>query len=286
MTDITVWLIVLPAGIALVAIPILFQSRFIYFPLRYSPAQLGRARSVGTEEIRFRTSQGDQAAFFWRTENSITVPKSLWLMLGGNGDLALSWLDLTCAFPAFSTGFLLIDYPGYGICQGKPDARTILENSEGALRALLEQKGWNAEAADLCVFGHSLGGAAALQFAVSRPVRRIVLISTFTSMDALVRKQIGISLGPLLRHRFDNRTLLQTILADNRSIEISIVHGQSDNIVPFSMGAALAQLDSSRIKFVAVPGAGHNDVVQRALPQILEAMGLQERTRKDSLEQK
>ena len=35
---------------------------------------------------------------------------------------------------------------------------------EGALQALLEQKGWNIEAIDLSVLGHSLGGAAALQF--------------------------------------------------------------------------------------------------------------------------
>jgi uncharacterized protein len=275
MTDITSWFVALLVGGALVAVLLLFQSRFIYFPLRYSTALLQKAKLIGTEEIRFRTSQGNQTAFFWRTENSATAPKNLWLVFGGNGDLALGWLDLVCAFPSLCTGFLLVDYPGYGICQGKPNPRTILENSERALQTLLEEKGWTAEADALCVLGHSLGGAIALQFAARYSVRKIVVVSTFTTMDEMVRKQIGITLGPLLRHRFDNITSLETVLSQNRVPEISILHGQSDDIVPLRMGAALAQLNPNRIKFVAIPAASHNNIIQKALPLILKTMGSQ-----------
>jgi pimeloyl-ACP methyl ester carboxylesterase len=274
MTDITSWSVALLVGGALVAVLLLFQSRFIYFPLRYSAAQLQKAKSIGTEEIRFRTSQGNQTAFFWRTENSATAPQNLWLVFGGNGDLALGWLEFVFAFPSPSTGFLLVDYPGYGICQGKPNPRTIFENSERAFQTLLEQKGWIAEVDALCVLGHSLGGAVALQFAAGHAVRNIVVVSTFTTMDEMVRKQIGITLGPILRHRFDNITSLETILSQNRVPEIAIFHGKLDDIVPLRMGAALAQLNPSRIKFAAIPEAGHNDIIQKALPLILQTMGL------------
>ncbi len=262
MTDITSWFVALLAGGALVVVLLLFQSRLIYFPLRYSTAQLQKATSIGTQEITFRTSQGNQTAFFCRTEDSDAAPKSLWLVFGGNGDLALGWLDLVCAFPSPNTGFLLVDYPGYGICQGKPNPRTILENAEGALQTLLERKGWTAEADALCLF------------AARHSVRKIVLVSTFTTMGEMVRKQVGITLGPLLRHRFDNLTSLATILSQNRVPEISILHGQSDDIVPLRMGAALAQLDPSRIKFAAIPEADHNNIIQKALPLILQTMGL------------
>jgi uncharacterized protein len=271
MIDITSWLVALLAGCTLVAALLLFQSRFIYFPLRYSTAQLQKAESIGTHEIRFRTSQGSQTAFFWGPENSATASPNLWLVFGGNGDLALSWLDLVCAFPSPCTGF---DYPGYGICQGKPNPRTIFENCEGALQTLLEQKGWTGEADALSVLGHSLGGAVALQFAARHSVRKIVVVSTFTTMDEMVRKQTGITLGPLLRHQFDNITSLETILAQNRVPEITILHGQSDNIVPLRMGAALAQQNPSRIKFAAIPEAGHNNIIQKALPLILQTMEL------------
>src|SRR5258708_25542358 len=190
MTDITSWFVALLAGGALVVVLLLFQSRLIYFPLRYSTAQLQKATSIGTQEITFRTSQGNQTAFFCRTEDSDAAPKSLWLVFGGNGDLALGWLDLVCAFPSPNTGFLLVDYPGYGICQGKPNPRTILENAEGALQTLLERKGWTAEADALCLLGHSLGGAVALHFAARHSVRKIVVVSTFTTMDEMARKTI------------------------------------------------------------------------------------------------
>jgi uncharacterized protein len=274
MTDLSSsWFFAVVAGGALLAALLLFQSRLIYFPGHYSAAQMRKAKSIGTQEIRFRTSQGNQTAFFWQSENSAAAPRNLWLVFGGNGDLALAWLDLACAFPSPSTGFLLVDYPGYGICQGKPNPRTILENSERALQALLEQKGWSAEADALCVLGHSLGGAAALQFAARHAVRKIILVSAFTTMDEMVRKQIGITVGPLLRHRFDNVTLLKTILLQNRVPEISILHGKSDDIVPVRMGTALAQLNPTRIRFAAIPEAGHNDIIQRALPLILQTMG-------------
>ena len=269
---ITSSVVALLVGGALVAGLLLFQSRLIYFPRRYSTAQLQKAKSIGTEEIRFRTSQGNQAAFFWRTENSATAPQNLWLLFGGNGDLALSWLDLVRAFPSPSTAFLLIDYPGFGICQGKPNPQTIFENSENALQMLLEQKNWTTGADALCVLGQSLGGAVALQFAARHSVRKIVVISTFTTLHEMVRKQIGITLGPLLRHRFDNIISLKTILSQNQVPEIAILHGQLDDIVPVRMGTALAQLGPRRIKFAAIPDAGHDNIIQKALPLILRTM--------------
>jgi uncharacterized protein len=266
MTHITGWLFPGLLLVGLVSLVLLFQDRFIYFPLRYSSAELEEANSIGVQEIRFRTSQGNQAAFFWRSEDSETTPQNIWIVFGGNGDVALAWIGLVRDFPDPSTGFLLIDYPGYGICEGRPNPQSILENSECALQALLEHKRWRLGADSLCVLGHSLGGAAALQFAAKHVVRKLVAGSTFTTVNDMARVQIGISLGPLLRHRFDNMTSLKAILSQKQVPEIYLFHGQADEIIPLKMGRALAQLDSNRIKFVEIPGAHHNDVIQMALP--------------------
>jgi uncharacterized protein len=243
--------------------------------VRYSTAQLEEARTVGAQEVKFRTRQGNQAAFFFRHEHRETTPENLWLLFGGNGDVALEWLRLVRSFPGHRTGFLLIDYPGYGICEGRPNPQTILENSECALEALLEQKRWELGADSLCILGHSLGGAAALQYSAKYAVRKILVLSTFTTMDDMVRAQIRVPLGRLLRHRFDNIASLKTILSQNQVPEICILHGQADEIIPPKMRRALAQLDPSRIKFAEVPGAGHSDIVQMALPLIRLEIGEQ-----------
>jgi uncharacterized protein len=271
MIETTVWLSAAAMLVGLATLAVVFQHRFIYFPVRYSTAQLKEARRAFVQEIRFRTSHGNQAAFFWRNDHSNIAPKNIWLMFGGNGDLALTWMSLIREFPNSDLGYLLIDYPGYGVCEGKPNPCAILENSERALQTLLETKSWKMGAERLCVLGHSLGGAAALQFAARNPVRRIILVSAFTTMDDMVRTQIHVRLGPLLRHRFDNVVSLKAILSQNELPEICIFHGEADDIVPSKMGRSLAQLDTNRIKFFEIPGAGHNDIFQVPLPPTLQS---------------
>jgi pimeloyl-ACP methyl ester carboxylesterase len=271
MIEIAGWLFAAILLVGLLSLVVVFQDRLIYFPPRYSPAQLEEARASGVQELRFQTSQGNQAAFFWQNEDSGTTPQNVWLLFGGNGDVALAWMGLVRSFASPHTGYLLIDYPGYGSCAGRPNPQTILENSECALQTLLEKKGWKLAARTLCVLGHSLGGAAALQFAARHPTRKILVASTFTSMDDMVRAQIHIPLGRLLRHRFDNVASLEEILAQNHVPEIYIFHGQADEIIPPKMGRALAQLDPIRIKLLEIPKAGHNDIIQMALPLSLQS---------------
>ena len=256
-------------GLAFLAI--FLQHRFIYFPLRYSTIQLQEARRVGAQEIEFQTSQGRQVAFFWRQKHSDFPPKDIWLLFGGNGDLAVSWTSLLREFATSNTGYLLVDYPGYGSGEGSPNPGAILENSERAFQALLEMKSWKLGPERLGVLGHSLGGAAALQFAAKNRVRKIVLVSTFTTMDEMVRRQIHVRLGPLLRHQFDNVASLKGILSQKEVPEICIFHGEADAIIPLKMGRTLAELDPIRMKFFVIPGAGHNDIFRLPLAPSLQA---------------
>jgi pimeloyl-ACP methyl ester carboxylesterase len=271
MIYIAVWLFVAVILLALVSLVLLLQDRFIYFPLRYSKAELQEAQTLGAQQVTFQTSQGQQTAFFWRGEGSDLCPQVVWLLFGGNGDSALAWLGLIPAFSDPSNGYLLIDYPGYGICQGRPNPETILENAERALQVLLETKGWKLSGQALGVLGHSLGGAAAFQFAAHHPVGKILVVSTFTTMDAMVRSQIHLPLGRLLRHRFDNIAALKAILSQKEVPEISIFHGQADEIIPAKMGRALADLDLNRIKYFEIPGASHNDIFQMPLALSLQS---------------
>jgi uncharacterized protein len=271
MIDIMSWLLVVGLLVGSASLLVLFQDRFIYFPLGYSAAQLKEAETDGVQKVKFQTSQGSQTAFYWQNDDCTTIPENIWLLFGGNGEVGLSWMELLRSVPGSRAGYLLIDYPGYGLCEGRANPETILENSERALQTLLKNLDWKIADGTLCVLGHSLGGAAALQFAAENPVRKILLISTFTSMDEMVRRQIRMPLGRLLRHRFDNVASLKTILSQNVVPEICIFHGQADDIVPSKMGRILAQADPDRIALLEIPGKGHNDIIQPPLPASLQS---------------
>jgi hypothetical protein len=83
MIEFTVWFSAGAMLVGLAFLAVLFQHRFIYFPRRYSTAQLQEARRAAIQEIQFQTSQGNQAAFFWRNEDSDAAPKNIWLLFGG-----------------------------------------------------------------------------------------------------------------------------------------------------------------------------------------------------------
>jgi fermentation-respiration switch protein FrsA (DUF1100 family) len=58
---------------------------------------------------------------------------------------------------------------------------------------------------------------------------------------------------------------LKAILLQKQIPAIYIFHGEADEVIPVKMGRALARLDTSRIKFVEIPGAHHNDIMHTAL---------------------
>jgi len=225
--------------VALLVALVVFQEALIYYPQKYDHVLPAQARAMGVKFLNFRTSQGDQTAFLYRAggADQENPPKRLWLTFSGNAGLALYWLSLLQHIEDPDVGFLLIDYPSYGFNEGRPSPETILESSERALETLSSLRGWTLGRDQLGVLGHSIGAAAALQFADVHPVGRVV-----------------------------------SILAQDPVPIIAIFHGDLDSVIPVQMGRNLSTLDS-RIRFVEIPGAGHNDIIHRSAPKsFLEAL--------------
>jgi len=239
------------------------QDRVIYLRRAYSlqPEQVRSldVRSGGESRVlSFQTSQGQQlAAYFGRDR-----PAKIWMMFGGNGALALDWVDVILRVPGDEdVGFLLVDYPGYGWCEGKPDPETIQESIDAALTTLADQ--WEMPVSELQMslscLGHSLGAAVALEAAARMEVQEVVAISSFTSMQALAENVVGRPTSLLLRHRFDNVKSLQR-LQQIDGAKVLMFHGKTDRMIPVSMGQALEKQFSDIVEYHEIDGAGHNDI--------------------------
>ena len=193
------------------------------------------------------------------------------MLFAGNGSLALDWADLAAADPDPGRAFLFVDYPGYGLCEGKPSPRSIAQNVDGALAVLARRIGYPGAAAltkaleargVLGVMGHSMGAGAALAFAARTPeVSRIVLVSPFTSLRAMARLTVGWPLCWLLRGNFDNVARLDEIALRPVLPRVLILHGDHDTLIPQEMGRSLAGKHPDFTRFESVPGAGHDDIV-------------------------
>src|SRR5439155_16972815 len=96
----------------------------------------------------------------------------------------------------------------------------------------------------IVAMGVSIGGGPACELALSRPVRALVLLSTFTSIDEFAR---AFWLPPFLaRDRFDNRARVSAFAGP-----VLVLHGRHDELIPFAHGQALAAA-AKHAQFVAL----------------------------------
>jgi pimeloyl-ACP methyl ester carboxylesterase len=235
------------------------QSKLIYFPRPYGSHELKAFRKGGGIELVFSTSQGRQVAFY-QPPQPASASAPVWLFCAGNGAVALDVSDELAQWDR-SAGWLLVDYPGYGSCAGRPSPATVRENVVGAVDALAAHLGTTREnlRSRLGASGHSLGAAAALIAADELDLRRVLLMSPFTSMIDLARASVGWPLCHLLRHRYDNRSRLAAVVA--RGAQVRIFHGTKDEIIPVAMARELAAAHPSSVRLIEAPAAEHNDLL-------------------------
>lgn len=259
-------------SLALVVLLLSCQSRLIYFPRPYDRGALWDLEQRQGRRLEFTTSQGPQVAFYLPSRvNPAAEPSFVWLVCGGNGSLALDYAGEPLHWDA-RFGYLFVDYPGYGLCSGKPSPKRIEENVVGAAAALRRELGWSEDdfRKRTGVFGHSIGCAAALMAADSLQLQRAVLCAPFTTMTEMGRLALGWPLCCLNLHRFDNVTRLKSL--ERRGAAVRIFHGTEDEVIPVTMSRTLAGKFPKTVRLTEIPDRRHNDVVMAATNEIGAAM--------------
>jgi len=273
----TLWKRLLRLTAILVLTPVIFllgcQHRLIYHPNPYRVEYETLLENAHGERLRFETSHGRQTAFYIPPRVAgAGQPETVWVCFAGNGSLALDWLRETDLWND-RFAYLLVDYPGYGDCEGSPNPARIRESGKAAVEALTQRLHTTLPELrpHLAVLGHSLGSAAALMTADDLDIRRGVLMSPFTTMTEMGRIVLGWPLCYLNQHRFDNRKTLAHV-ASRPGARLVIFHGMDDEVIPVRMGGELAAAYPQVVTFRAVPGGRHNDLLDLVSPEIGWAM--------------
>jgi pimeloyl-ACP methyl ester carboxylesterase len=257
----------------LVALGILtsYQSKLIYFPRPYEPADVSKwEHEPGGKVIDYQTSDGKQRAYLLsRSEN----PERLWIVCGGNGTLALDWSDWLRDHGPSRDAWLLVDIPGYGACEGTPSPWAIRRSLKAVVPAATAVLHWSESDAKerLRFFGHSLGGGVCLMAAKEFDIRKGVILAPFTSTMDMTREVLGVPVGFMLWHRFDNEARLKEISARGNG-HVFILHGINDEIIPIGMSRTLAGEFPSLVRLTEIPGGRHNTLQEIAIPQIADAL--------------
>ncbi len=227
------------------------ENRFIFFPPRY-PEGFSPPERYGlkVEEVWITAEDGVRLnAWFMPNANS---PKAL-LWLHGNAENIGHDLGQLKAFVRLGTNVLAMDYRGYGKSGGSPDEAGVYRDAEAAYRYLVEIRRFPPS--HIFVYGHSLGGAVAVDLVSRRECGGLIVESSFTSGREVARQSFRIPFFEYIpKSRFDSLAKITLVRAP-----ILIVHGTRDPLFPLSMAQRLFHAAPEPKSFLPVEGAGHDD---------------------------
>lgn len=147
------------------------------------------------------------------------------------------------------------DYRGYGRSAGEPSEPGLCQDVRAALDHVHRARGIPFE--DIVLFGHSLGGAVAVDGALHRPVAGLVVQSSFTQTRDMARVLYpDIPLYRVARNRFVSIEKVGRL----EGMPKLFIHGTEDGTVPYELGEQLYAAAAEPKAWYPVPRAGHNDV--------------------------
>lgn len=222
---------------------------FVFFPYA-SIDRYPDERRYSYQDVYFDTPDGEKLhGWFFPGQDRAPV---LLFCHGNAGNIYHRLPNIELLLEA-GLGVFIFDYRGYGNSTGKPSEHGIYLDGLAAFDWLTTEGGVSPE--DVVPFGRSLGAAVALETAVARPVRAVVIESPFTSTREMARTMFPFMLlAPVLPDNFDSRRKIEAL-----TVPVLVIHGDRDEIVPFSMGEKLYRLAPEPKRFHRIQGAGHND---------------------------
>jgi len=242
-----------------------------------SPAELARSaaredmESVWIEHVSPSTGRPIRLHALWAANENADAPLLLFLH-GARQHLGRSTYRVE-QLRDLGFAVLAVDYRGFGASTDElPSQAGVVEDAAAAWRWLGSRHPGKAR----YVFGHSLGGAIAVQLAAhlaDAPAegapRGVIVEGTFTSIGDMFGtfKWGWLPIGLLITERFDSLAAVPRIKAP-----LLVVHGSDDSLVPSRFGRLLYERATAAKRFLLIEGGTHSTTSWRGAEQYRETL--------------
>lgn len=242
-------------------------SSLLYYPVHEPYSDPSRFRHP-PEDVYFQAEDGVQLhAWYFKTDQR--PAKGTILFFHGNAqNLTTHFFGL---YWILDRGFdyLIFDYRGYGLSEGKPSPEGTVKDGRAALSWLVQHKD---SATPLYIFGQSLGGAIAMKVACTAPkpapFEKVIIDSSFVSYRKAAQRALSKSwltwplqwIGWLV---MNDEFAPKECVGDISPRPLLIVHGTDDPVIDFHQGERVYELAHSPKEFWVVEGGRHTDFLFR-----------------------
>ena len=232
------------------------QREFIFRPVKDD--WRGYSGDMDKAQVRIPVGDnGDNLSAWWMPAPAADAPALLYLH-GARWNLTGSSSRIA-RYRQLGFSILAIDYRGFGKSSGDvPSEEMAYEDARAAFQKMLAL----APGVRHYVYGHSLGGAVAIEVARNNPaVDGLILEATFTSIRDMAREYAWgwLPVDFVLTQRFDSLDKIAEVHAPTL-----FIHGSADRLVPPWMSEKLYASCNAKKQLVMVEGAGHSNIAWTA----------------------
>ena len=193
-------------------------------------------------------------AWWWPDEDP--VAPVVYYLHGAHWNLT-GHLNRIAQLRHFGFSVFAIDYRGFGKSDGDlPSEASVYEDARAGWRWVVARE---PDPARRFIYGHSLGGAVAIDLAASLGAtdgaHGLVVESSFTNlaeMASVVTR--GILPAAMLSQKFDSLAKIGRV-----PMPVLIVHGEGDRFVPVRFSEALYAAAPAPKRLLIVPNGSHNN---------------------------
>ena len=233
------------------------QRKWIFMPSANasSLAASSNPRTEGMDDVWIEHVSADSGApvklhALWLENAAPNAPVMLYLH-GARRNVVGSAFRIR-NMKALGFAVLAIDYRGFGRSTDElPSEAAVYEDARAAW-AWIERRYPGRER---YIFGHSLGGAIAVQLATEvDDAKGLIVEGTFTSIPDVFEsfKWGWLPLKPLITQRFDSAQKIDRI-----KVPLLVGHGSDDSLIRPELGRALFERANTPKRFVLVEGGTH-----------------------------
>ena len=205
---------------------------------------------------------------WWIPHSSSDAPAVLYLH-GNSGNIS-SNRNISVIHGLHRAGFavLAIDYRGYGrSTMALPNESALYADAQAAWERMLILA---PHAKKRLIYGHSLGGAVAIDLALTATdLDALVVEGTYTSFAEVVQttRYGWLPLSLILTQKYASDEKIKNI-----RVPKLFIHGSSDEIIPVEMGKRLYAISLEPKSLLIVPDGRHRDTAVKAGGEWIKAM--------------
>lgn len=244
------WLKIILMLYGLIGIAVYYLQDYILFhPEKMSKDHVYRF-SVPHKEVNipFNASANINIIQFTTT----AAPKGVVLYFHGNRKNIAWYARYAPNFTNNGYEVWMIDYPGYGKSTGHFSEQRLYDYADQLYRLAASRFAKDS----IVLYGKSMGTGIAAWLASRKNCKELILETPYYSITSLTAHYFPIyPVSSMIHYKLPSYQYLQQVI-----VPVTIFHGTSDGVIPYSNAKKLQPCLKSTDRFFTIEGGSHNDL--------------------------